>query len=266
MPLVEPSNRREKIVLVAPAKQGKTSAWLSIAWWAFKSGDQRKFFVIDTDQAVLDVMDEPKYEGMLAEDGGNIHHTEVVGWDEYVEAGDKIMSQVTRGDWIVIDFLSHAWPAVQEDYTLSRAGKTRGETLSQAGKRGLSGWDMYKEDFNWSAINGEYFDWLQPINLKSGAHLFFTAEQDEIRESGNMTEDAKNHLRDFGKYKAVGQKKIAYNCRSYLRLQRLARGRVLYTLGDRAREEMSGMDMSPDFFKSYLEKVAGWKVVSPEDA
>ena len=66
MPLIEPVNLagkflREKILLIGPGKAGKSSCWLSIAWWAHQSGDKRRFFVMDTDQAVYDVMNDPDF-------------------------------------------------------------------------------------------------------------------------------------------------------------------------------------------------------------
>lgn len=264
MPLVEPDNRREKIVLMAAGKHGKTSCWVSIAFWAHKSGDTRKFYVIDTDQAVLDVLNEPKYAGMLAEDGGNIHIYDVLDWTDYEEAGQKILAQAVKGDWIVVDFVSHAWPAVQDDFIRSTAGKSRNKLMAEAGKAGLTGWDMYKNDYNWQAINGNYFEWINGILLRSRAHVFLTAEQEQIPEGSKTTPDAKAHVQEFGAYKAVGQKKLPYQCRSYLRLQRLARGRVLYTLGDRARTELNGESMEPDFFTSYLRNIAGWTMTDPE--
>lgn len=53
---------------------------------------------------------------------------------------------------------------------------------------------------------------------------------------------------------------VRRQCRSYIRLQRLARGRVMFTLKDRARKEMSGDDMKPDYFKGYMTSIAGWSV------
>lgn len=267
MPLVEPGNGklREKILLLAPGKAGKTSSYLSIAWWAFKSGDTRKFFIVDTDLAVRDVLNEPKYDGMLAEDGGNLHIFEVVDWVEYQEASRKILAEAVKGDWIVIDFITHAWSAVQEDFVLDAAGMTLGQSLSLAGKKGLSGWDMYSVDLNWVSVNGAYFDFIKPLLLKSRAHMFMVAEQNEINEKAKkLSEKDREHLREFGKYAAKGQKALPYQCRSYLRLQRLARGRVLFTLGDRARTELNGETMKPDFFSAYLKSIAGWSISSPE--
>lgn len=260
MPLIQPDRLREKILLIAPGKTGKTSCWLSIAWWAHQSGDTRKFYVLDTDdEAVYHVMNEDKYKGMLAEEGGHVHVHRAAEWEDYVEFGNKAMVECGEGDWIVIDFISHAWEMVQTSWLHNEVKKTRSEALLDASRQGLTGWDMFRTDFNWPVINSMYFDWLKPLTIKSRAHLFWTAEQDEIQERNKMSDADKEHLQKFGKYKAVGQKKLPFQCRSYLRLQRLARGRVLFTQGDRARPEYNGDTMSPDFFSFYL-KAAGWKV------
>lgn len=267
MPLIDPVNAaghglREKIVLIGAGGSGKSTAWLSIAWWAHQSGDVRNFWVMDTDdEAVLQVMDEDRYQGMLLEDGGHVSVSSVRTWADYQEFSDKALANAKPGDWIVLDFVSHAWAAAQDGYLQDAVNKTRDKALYEAGVEGLSGWDMFKTDFNWNAINGAYFGFIKPILLRSRAHLFMTSEEEEIQDSRNMTPDAKEHVAQFGKWKAAGvQKKIPYQCRTYLRVQRLARGRVLYTLKDRARQELNGDDMKPDFYQAYLRNVAGWGI------
>lgn len=276
MGLVQPGNLREKILLPGDAGAGKTSDWLSIAWWAKQSDDTRTtFYVLDTDdEAVLQVMNEDKYEGMLrsvngeeVDPTGNIVLHSAYEWPEYQAFSNKttwddsVASKAVAGDWIVLDFVTHAWTAAQEGFLHDAANKTRGEVLYAAGVKGASGWDMFKEEFNWNAINGAYFDFIKPILLMSRAHVFMTAEMEVIQEGSKITPDNKEHLAQFGKYKAVGQKKLAYQCRSYLRKQRLARGRVLFTNGkDRARQELDGETVSPDFFTTYLKNVAKWEV------
>lgn len=278
MPLKQPGFLREKTLLIGGAGTGKTTAWLSIAWWAFLSKDTRTFYVLDTDdEAVLQVMNEPRYDGMLRSfngetynEGGNVVIYSAYNWDDYMRFSDKmtweksIASQAQPGDFIVIDFVSHLWVAAQDGYVHDAANKTRGSALREAGVAGLSGWDMYKQDFNWNAINGSYFDVLLPILLQSRAHVFMTAEEDQINVNNPKLSDAdKAHLQ-FSTWKAVGQKKLPYQCRSYLRMQRLARGRVLTTNGkDRARKEFDG-DTCEDFFQMYMVGAAGWEVVDPE--
>lgn len=279
MPLIDPGTLREKILFIASAGGGKTTAALSIAWWAFVSGDKRKFYWLDTDdEAVLHVMNEPKYDGMLhsvngevVNEGGNVIVWSAYEWPEYQRFSNQmtwdtsIAAKAKPGDWIVIDFITHAWTAAQEGFLHDAANRTRGDVLYQAGAAGKSGWEMFSEDFNWNAINGSYYDFIKPMLLRSRAHVFMTAEEEVIQENAkNLTPDAKEHLAQFGKYKAVGQKKLPYQCRSYLRTQRLARGRVLFTLKDRARQEFNGETITPDFFGFYLKGAAGWGVSDSE--
>lgn len=268
MPLIEPEvlkgrpPLREKLLIIGAGGAGKTSIPLNIAWWAKQSEDTRQFYYMDTDdEAVLHTLNEEKYEGLLAEDGGNVHITSVINWDDYVAFSQKAVANAKQGDFIVLDFITHAWTAAQEGFLQDAAGKTRGEVLYEAGVGGASGWDMFKTEFNWNAINGSYFDFIKPILLKSKAHVIMLAEEEQINtDAKNITADNAEHAAQFGKWKAVGQKKLPYQCRSYLRVQRLARGRVLHTLKDRARRELKGETMSPDFVTAYLRGVAGWGV------
>lgn len=278
MPLIQPDNLREKILAIADAGAGKTTAWLSIAWWAFVSGDTRKFYVLDTDdEAVLQVMNEPKYEGMvhsvngeIVNEKGNVVIWSVYDWSEYQNFSDYtryldgkcVINQAQRGDWVVIDFVTTVWNAAQEGFLHDAAQKSRGEVLYKAGVEGKAGWDMFKEDFNWNAINGAYFDFIKPILIMNKAHVFMTSEMKTIQENASkLPDDQKDHLAQFGKFSYVGQKKLPHQCRSYLRFQNLARGRVLYTNGkDRAREWFKGEKIDPDFFKMYLVGRGGWSV------
>lgn len=266
MPLIQPNDLREKILLIADGKHGKSTCHLSVAYWAFKSGDDRRFFIIDTEEAIEAVMLEDKYAGMRVEEGGNTYIFNVIDWDDYMDAQQKIMAEARKGDWVVIDMVTHAWPAVQSYYLAQVTKKTRGQSLLEAAKKGASGWDLFKADYDWTTINSLYDDFLKPLLVRCPAHVFMVAEQEEIRESNKMPEDQKEHMKTFGRYKAAGQKKLPFQCRSYLRLQRLARGRVLHTLGDRARTELSNSDMNPDFFHAYLKDVAGWSVGKREKA
>lgn len=229
--------------------------------------------MLDTDdEAVLQVMNEPKYDGMLVEDGGNVHVTSAHTWYEYEEfstravaAANKSYVEHGRRDFICLDFVSSAWPKVQNNYLLERARaageeeKSRGEMLWDQGVAGKEGWAMFEGKINWNSVNGKYFDaFITPILVESGAHVFMTAMQ-EVIEAARPTDEQAEHLAQFGKYKAVGQKLLPHQCRSYLRKQRLARGRCLFTNGkDRARPEFNGETCS-DFFQVYM-KAAGWEV------
>lgn len=260
MPLVQPSRLREKFLIIGGAGSGKTTAPLSMMWWAKQSDDDRKCYWLDTDdESILHVLNEPKYEGMLAEEGGNLHVSSAYKWDDYVRFTEETMKVVKRGDVIVIDFISHAWKAVQNDYLENEVKKKRSEALLDAARKGLSGWELYSVDFNWQIINPRYFEWIDPLLIASGAHIFMIAEEEVINQKRPSDDDVA-HMREFGNFKAVGQKKLPHQCRTFLRFQHLARGRVMTTMGkDRARPMLQAVDLS-DFYKDYMCKVAGWDV------
>lgn len=172
MPIVEPAQGRflrEKTLLIGGGGTGKTTAWLSIAWWAFISGDTRKFYVLDTDdEAVLQVMNEPRYDGMvhsvngvIVNEGGNVIIHSAYEWTQYQGFSDKmtweqsVASRAVAGDWIILDFVTHAWSAAQEGYLHDASEKTRGSVLYEAGVAGKSGWDMFSQDFNWNCVDPE---------------------------------------------------------------------------------------------------------------
>lgn len=256
MPLVQPNALREKILLIGGPKVGKTSCWLSTAWWAWKSGDPRHFYVIDTDDAVEAVMLDEKFAGM-----DNVTVYAANEWEEYESAGETARSLAKEGDWIVVDFADKAWKAVQNYYLREVRKKSRADALMDASKKGAQGWDLFREDFDWASINAVYDEWIKPLLLGAHrAHLFFVTEQAEIIESSKMTDEQKRAKREFGRFKPTGQKSLPYQVRSILRLDRIARGRIITTLGDRARKELENDDMN-DFFRDYLRDVAGWSVV-----
>lgn len=269
MPIVEPKNQgghflREKILLIGGAGSGKTTSYLNIAWWSHQSGGTARFFVVDTDdESVLQVMNEPRYAGMLAEEGGNVHVFRVNLWEDYEDACAKILAEARESDWVCLDFINHFWQAVQEGYLRDQAKKTKSQMIRDATEKGLSGWDAYRE-INYQFCNASYFETVKPLLIQSRAHVFMVGEEEEIQERGKMTPEQKEHIATFGHWRVSGgQKKLPFQCRSFLRVQRLARGRVLFTLKDRARTEYNGDVVAPDFFSFYL-KNAGWTITDPE--
>lgn len=255
MPLSEPSERREKILLCAGAKTGKSTAMLSVAFWSWKSGDPRKFYIVDFDDAIPDLLLDPKYEGM------DNYELMSVGpdWEEWLTTSDEVTQKAQKGDWIFFDMVDRGWRTVQEWYSLTVNKQSRAQMLLSAAKEGKTGWDLSR-GIEWSVVNAQWDAFIKPPLLASKAHLFFTSEITDLGSDGG-TADQKKDRREFGRYKPAGQKNLPYQVRSILRMERLARGRVLYTLGDRARKELNGDEMT-DFFQVYLKGVAGWGIQS----
>lgn len=263
MPLVEPSRngtiRREKLELCGGAGVGKTTAALSIALWAHRSGDARKFHFLDFDDSLGDLLMDPAY----AELDNIVEYPASMTWEEWLEAAEKATASAQRGDWIIGDMIGRGWRVVQEWEAREARGTTRKESLLTAAKAGKTGWDLTRET-NWPVVNAAWDEFIKPLLLASPAHLFFTTEVQDIGSEAQRKEspDVTAARREFGRFIPVGQKHLPYQMRSVLRLDRMARGRVLYTLKDRAREEMQATDMK-DFFLDYCCKVAGWKYEDP---
>lgn len=261
MPLVPPSNRREKLYICGPAGGGKTTTALSIAYWAFQSKDPRKFLFLDFDDSLGDLLLDERYKGMHEADGGNCYlFTPDRKWEEWRAMMDKVLGMAERGDFIVGDMIGRGWRLVQDWEARVARDTTRNQTILDAAKGGAKGWDLFRET-NWAVVNSEWEDFIQPSLLSSEANLLFTTEQQDIGGEAKRGEaaDTSNMRREFGRYVPKGQKELPFQVRSVLRVDRLARGRVLFTLKDRARKELDGETM-PDFFLTYMKEIAGWGV------
>lgn len=174
-----------------------------------------------------------------------------------MEASHKVVENAQRGDWIIGDMIDRGWKLVQSWESETVRKKSSAEEKLTAAKEGKTGWDLFK-DTNWIVVNSQWDLFIKPLLLSSPAHLFFTTEEQDLGEGrSNDPADVKNARQAFGRYKPAGQKSIPYQVRSILRMDRLARGRVLYTLKDRARKELNG-ETCTDLFLCYLRDIGGW--------
>lgn len=256
MPLIEPSLRREKLAVCGPAGVGKSSSILSVAFWAWQSEDTRKFWYMDFDDSAGDLLLDKKYQGI-----NNIEVIETAyDWNSWMTASEKVVANAKRGDFIVGDMIDRGWPLVQSWEGEEVRGVDSADEKLALAKKGKSGWELFSNT-NWQLVNSQWQKFSRPMLLSSPAHIFFTTEMKDLGSEGrgNEPDNIKNARRDFGRYSLSGQKSIPYQMRSVLRLDRLARGRVLYTLKDRARDELVGDDCK-DFFTDYMKRVAGWTV------
>lgn len=260
MPLVEPSVRREKIVVCGQAGVGKSTCALSIAYWAHLSGDKRRFWYLDFDDSAGDLLLDKKYSDMT-----NIEIlTPPYDWDAWLAAAKKVIENAQSGDFIVGDMIDRGWPLAQEWESTTLRGKDRTDEQIAAAKEGRTGWELFR-DTNWTIVNGQWNNLIKPMMLQSPAHILLTTEVKDLggEARGNEPQNVKDARVEFGRYLPAGQKSLPYQARSVLRIHRLARGRVLSTLKDRARREMKA-DECPDFMTSYMRDVAGWAITDSE--
>lgn len=241
--LVSKSVARERILGFGGSKVGKSEAFLSIA----KKCPDAHLYVIDTDFAI---------ERML-EDGAvsNItYRTGVTEWAEYVEAVREFSKQMGRDDWLVIDFMSDAWDAVQTFYIDKRFGKSAEDYFlahALANKKG----NPLDGDKDWSVINKLYFAWVTEV-LKAPGHVYATAT---ARATGDR--DSAEQKSTFGMLgsRPEGQKKLAHDFHTLAYFSKDRAGKhLLTTVGDRKRRLLDRVPCA-DFATTYLMAVAGWR-------
>lgn len=253
-----PNARREKILLMGSYGTGKTTAWLNIAKWSHQTQSPSRFYVLDSDDAVGAFL-EPgsQYAHLDARAGGNVHFTPVFEWVEYETTLRNYAAKAGPDDWLIVDFISTAWDAVQEHYVDQIFKADIAEFFLEARKalKGATGaLDGWKD---WSVINRLYRGWVNTLVHRSAGHKFLTAMTEPMREG----EDKANKAT----YSAVGvrpkgQKHLGHIPHTILYSQMVRAGEVfLTTVKDRERQVLEGAPIK-EFTIDYLVKVAGWKL------
>lgn len=256
MPLQAPTPRRERILMFGPPGSGKTSAWLNIATWLQSSGSGARVFCLDTDRALEAFVYSPAFAQLLPDAGGPLHYAETFEWNEYTDHLSRFLQLITPEDWLVVDFVSPAWDAVQsyfieEVFAANPAEYFLEARKAKAGGNPLDGWR------DWSVINRLYKGWMNQILNKNPGHLFLTATPDVIQDNADRATRAM-----FGAYgvRPRGQKDLGFQTHTVLMSQVLKPGEVyLTTIKDRERQPVEGLRVN-QFALDYLVNVAGWSL------
>ncbi len=253
----DPASRRERILSMGPFGSGKTSQWLNIAKMAHATGSPMKFYAIDTDNA-LEAMLEPgsQYEALDYRRGGPIEWVTVFEWNDYKAAMDNFQSKVGHDDWLIIDFVSPAWDAVQNWYVTEIYAQGSNDYFMDV-RRNLKGGNPLDGWKDWQYINREYKAWINRVLHQTAGHKFLTAQATAIGES-----DEKSLKATFGSYgvKPKGQKELGYQTHTVLLTSIDRTGRIgITTIKDRERPRLSDFEASEaGFTLDYLVNVGGW--------
>lgn len=257
-----PLRQPERILAYGPQGAGKSHNALVIA----SKLPDAKFRVIDIDYS-------PSYERLidldfpqLGEDRVEVVTPDPEDWTEILDAVIEAVKETGPGDWLVIDSITHTWPAVQGWFIQNIYGEdpweyfldVRQEKEKQKAKGGkdakslgaLEGW------MDWPVINKQYFRLYRQIS-KCRGHVYISAE------STSIGSDDDREVRDrFGAYgsRPNGQKRIGFVPHTVLLLKKSRVGEyTVSTVKDRGREELEDEEIG-DFFRDYMVKVAGWKM------
>ena len=257
MPLHSPTTAPERILTYGPAGSGKTTGWLNIARFAQLTHSPAHFYAIDTDFAV-----DRMLEGYPSLD--NIIVYPAMDWDDYDHALKRIQTLAVPGDWVIVDFISNAWYAIQEHFTEEVFHKDIGDYFLQVRKemekksKSLGAFDGWVD---WQVINAMYKRWANNLLYRGKYHLYCTAKSDTLSSDKQPQEDAQTRTL-FSRYqiKPVGQKDLPFQFHTLLLTNRNGNGdRTLTAVKDRERKELSGQPIS-NFTTDYLVKVAGWSL------
>lgn len=252
-----PQARRERILDMGSFGSGKTSAWLNIARWSADTGSPAQFYVLDTDNA-LEAFFEPgtQFAHLDYRQGGNVHWTTAFEWPEYEVWIDDVASKPGPDDWMIIDFVSTAWDAVQNYYVAEVFKQEVADFFmefrrnQQAGNP-LDGWK------DWQYINKLYKGWMNKVLHKAGGHKFLTAQVKPVMESDDRALRAM-----FGGHgvRPAGQKELGYQVHSILHAKTGRPGEwTIDTVKDRERTPLVDHSIS-NFTVDYLVNVAGWQL------
>ena len=237
MPLHPNSLRRERILAMGTSGAGKTRMWLSIAKLAEQLRSPGTFHVLDTDLAVVAMLDGEHF-GLLADrtqwmdyqpsatgkgswtprnevEDPRIVVYEPYEWPEYVDAITDLRPKLKPDDWVVVDLHNPAWDAVQDYYIDLMFKKDSTDFYLEARAQNKKGGAL-DGDKDWSNINRMYREFANPL-ARLNCHLFLVTGVKAVQLDGGRA-DAKDIRVAFGPHgvKPAGQK---MTCRTRLVLE-----------------------------------------------
>ena len=232
----------ERILITGGPKVGKTHAYLSIAARCPDS----QVYVLDSDRALGRML--------MDRDLPNVKVTEVKTWEDFVENTRTVLKTTRPQDWLIVDFGSASWDAVQRWY-INKKFKTAAEDHFTAfvvsGKKG----NALEGDTDWVVVKRNLAAWMTLIK-EANCHVLFTTKAKAI----GGRDDA--HLKmTYGPVgvRPDGEKTMSHDFHTLVVLGKTRTGdHFMTTVGDRGRALIEKAPLT-DFALNYLMTVAGWK-------
>jgi hypothetical protein len=246
----------ERILVFGPPGSGKTTGWLDIASYAEKTKSDSRFYVADSDFSVDRML--VGYPSLT----DRILVSPVYDFPDYQAFATDVLNKARPNDWVILDFIGSAWPAVQSYFTEQVFNQDIGDYFLEARKElskgskslsALEGWT------DWQVINALYRRWINPLLFKGQYHIYATCKGDTLSSPNRPTEDTATRqlFLPYGS-KPVGQKDLPFQFHTVLLTGRTNDNRTITAVKDRERQEVRGLEVK-SFTIDYLIKVAGWK-------
>lgn len=251
-----PRRARERILIYGDTGTSKTTAYLNIARWSQRTHSPATFYVGDTDNAVLDMLDEGY------SDLENIIVTPLYEFDEYQDWLKSTTHSIKPDDWIVCDLIGEVWSSVQRYFTDQVFQKDIGNYFLQArmqqqalkpDQKNLTVFEGMKD---WTVINKLHEDFINQLCLRNTCHIFAASKANAVAERTDTKATLETYQR-FG-FKPQGQKYLGHNFRTILFAQHPKKDLwTVQTVKDRERKQLEGEKVT-DFTLTYLKGIAGW--------
>lgn len=242
MGLVSKSNARERILVLGGPGVGKTSAWLSIA----ERSPDAHFYVIDTDHAVDRMIESRNLS--------NVTHKTAAAWEDFVSITADYSAKMRADDWLVVDFFSPGWDAVQDWYVQQVHGKNLDTYFLEARKRQAKG-NPIDGDKDWPIIKRVYAKWVEALKTCPG-HVYVTTPAQAVGERDDAAVRAM-----FGVHgvRPAGNKQTGHWPHTVLLFTKTRVGEyVVSTVKDRERRELDKATVA-NFVNGYLIPIAGFR-------
>lgn len=271
----------ERLCLYGPQSCGKTKAIADML--SAGIGPGQTAYIVDTDNSwarFLEGGNYPKLE-VRAEwedgewvdewtvEGGRVVLLHVAGWEQFRFAMEHVWGEAARGDWVVIDSITHPWAEVASWYIEKVHGTELPDFMIQArmkqvsagkGADGGAG-EMLME---WNFINKEWNRAFLTPYVNAKCHVVVTAEAKTLRtDDRGDRKDVKDLYASVG-MKPDTQRRVGANSQTVLYFEQGRVGRdvqwYVTTAKERERERLTRVDWTDvDFAKVYLWDVAGWR-------
>jgi len=260
MSLHYPGTRRERILAYGLPGAGKSSIWLCIAEWIYKTKGSEHVWVVDSDNA---------WDAMRPEDGHLdtvVNQFPIYDYADYKDAVKKIREGASRDDWYTFDRIDPLWDQAQEAYSRNVEGEDIDEFFLRHEIEGtLPGGDYGKR---WVQIRRMYHGMGIDLVTRFPGHVLAVASAKEIHEQkGQFGDDADIYAKyEMVRMKPAGKADLPHLFHTELFMVDSPSGYRMTTLKERkpfsgdARPYMKGKVVDPDFVMAYLMGVAGWKL------
>ena len=274
MKLQSPSPNPEKILLAGSGGAGKTNAVIDVARKCLADG--QTMYVIDTEGAVpvllesagLELAEDWWGDEKVAEGDGQIIRYWARDWVEERAAIKGSMESAGRGDWVVVDSITHPWADVQSWWIGEvSGGREMGDWIAQlvgssrnAGKRDEGVGEMLKE---WKVINAQWGSYVRKPLMTTRGHVLVTAHAKSINPEHDKA-DVKSMWGPF-RAKADAQKMLGHDVRTIVGMEQRGGAKggwgmvVLKDWGRTEPGEALRLDVK-SFAMDYLKGVAGWQM------